>query len=146
VPDSLRPPEESIDGAPMEFTQKLGIETVLAEAGRCRMELEADEAHWSSAERAHGGVLFTMLDTALGRSVISVLPEGQGCATIECKINFFRPIVRGRLVAEAQVVARTRRTAYAEGSITDGDGRLVARATGTFFVTETRVQSERERV
>ena len=65
------------------------------------MELDADETHWSTAERAHGGVLFTMLDTALGRAVISVLPDGQGCATVECKINFFRPVVRGRIVAEA---------------------------------------------
>jgi uncharacterized protein (TIGR00369 family) len=144
MPDS--PPPEVEDDATMEFTQTLGIETVHAEGGRCRMTLEADESHWSTAERAHGGVLFAMLDTALGRAVISSLPEGRGCATVECKINYFRPVVRGRLVADAAVVTLTRRTAYAEGSITDEAGRLVARATGTFFVTETRVQSERERV
>lgn len=130
----------------MEFTHELGIRTLEASDGCCRLALDADESHWSTARRAHGGVLFTMLDTALGRAVISTLPEGRGCATVECKINFFRPVTRGRLVTEARVVNRTRRTAYAEGSITDEAGRLVARATGTFFVTETRVQSERERV
>jgi acyl-CoA thioesterase len=130
----------------MDFTHELGMQTVLAEDGRCRMELEATETHWSTAQRAHGGVLFSMLDTALGRAVITVLPEGQGCATLECKINFFRPVVRGRIVAEASVVTRTRRTAYAEGAITDAEGRLIARATGTFFITETRLQRERERV
>lgn len=130
----------------MDFTRRLGIETVLAEDGRCRLELHADETHWSPAERAHGGVLFSMLDTALGRAVISALEEGQGCATLECKINYFRPVVRGRITAEATVVTRTRRTTYAEGSITDEAGRLIARATGTFFITESRVQQDRERV
>lgn len=130
----------------MDFTLNLGMRTVSAEGGLARMELDADESHWSTAERAHGGVLFTLLDTALGRAVISALPEGQGCATVECKINFFRPVVRGRIVAEARVVTQTRRTAYAEGSITDEEDRLIARATGTFFITESRVQRDRERV
>ena len=133
-------------GGGMEFTSALGMQTLETGSGRCRMALDADETHWSTAGRAHGGVLFTLLDTALGRAVISALPEGQGCATVECKINFFRPVLRGRLVAEAEVVTKTRRTTYAEGSITDAEGRIVARATGTFFITETRVQQERERV
>ena len=130
----------------VEFTSALGMETLEAKDGRCRMRLLADESHWSTAERAHGGVLFTMLDTALGRAVISALPEGQGCATVECKINFFRPVLRGELITVAEVVTRTRRTAYAEGSIRDEEGRLVARATATFFITESRVQQDRERV
>ena len=53
---------------------------------------------------------------------------------------------RGRLRADARVVTLTRHTAYAEGSIVDAEDRLVARATGTFFLTETRVSRERERV
>ena len=40
----------------------------------------------------------------------------------------------------------TRKTAYAEGSITNAAGQLVARASGTFFLTETMAQADRERV
>jgi len=40
----------------------------------------------------------------------------------------------------------SRSVAYAEGSIVNDDGKLVARASGTFFLTETLVQSERERL
>lgn len=130
----------------MDFTEYLGMKTVSAEEGRCRIELELNDTHLSTAARAHGGVLFTLLDTALGRALISLLPEGRGCATVECKINYFRPIVKGRIVGEARVVTRTRRTAYTEGEITDTEGRLLAKATGTFFITETREQAERERV
>ena len=87
-----------------------------------------------------------MLDTGLGRAVVSALPEGRGWATLECRINFFRPVIRGRLRADARVVTLPRHTAYAEGSIVDEEDRFVARATGTFFLTETRVSRERERV
>ena len=40
----------------------------------------------------------------------------------------------------------SRSVAYAEGSIVNDEGKLVARASGTFFLTETLVQSERERL
>jgi acyl-CoA thioesterase len=129
-----------------EFTQHLGMETARAEGGECVIELELDERHMSTANRAHGGVLFTMLDTALGRAVISRLPEGRGCATIEAKVNFFRPIQTGRIRAVAEVLRMTRRTAYAEASLLDAKDNLLARCSGTFFITETYAQGERERV
>ena len=130
----------------MEFTQRLGVKEISVESGEVELEFHATEDHWSTAERAHGGVLFSVLDTALGRAVVSSLPEGRGCATLECKINFFRPVIRGTLRATARVVIKTRHTAYTEGSIVDEEGRMVARATATFFLTETRTASERERV
>ena len=40
----------------------------------------------------------------------------------------------------------TRRTAYAEASLLDAEDRVLARCSGTFFITETYVQGERERV
>jgi acyl-CoA thioesterase len=130
----------------MDFTEKLGFRTIRREGGECEMELDLAEIHMSVANRAHGGVLFTMLDSAMGRAVLSSLPERRGCATIECKINYFRPVQRGLLVAVGKVLNTTRSTAYAEGSIVDSDDKLIARASGTFFLTDTLVQSERERV
>lgn len=130
----------------MDFIERLGYRTVRREGGECQIELDLDEIHMSVANRAHGGVLFAMLDSALGRAVLSALPDRRGCATIECKINFFRPVQRGRLVAVGKVLNITRSTAYAEGSIVDSEGNLVARASGTFFLTDTLIQSDRERV
>lgn len=130
----------------MEFTRALGIQTTRTHDGECRIEIEIQPIHLSQAERAHGGFLFTLLDTAMGRSVLSTLPAGRGCATLECKINYLRPVQEGALVTIGKVVNVTRSTAYAEGSITNAEGKLVACASGTFFLTETLVQSERERL
>jgi uncharacterized protein (TIGR00369 family) len=130
----------------VDFTERLGYRTVRREGGECVMELDLEAIHMSVAQRAHGGVLFTMLDSAMGRAVLSTLPDRRGCATIECRINYFRPVREGRLIATGTVLNVTRSTAYAEGSIVDSNGKLVARASGTFFLTATLVQSERERV
>jgi acyl-CoA thioesterase len=87
-----------------------------------------------------------MLDTALGRAVIEELPPGRGCATVELKINYFRPVQRGRIRASGRCVQRTKSLAYAEGDIVNEEGKLLARATGTFFLTDTMRQPDRERV
>ncbi len=138
---------ESISNLPSgDFTEKLGISTQRLEDGICEMALTVGELHQSRANRAHGGVLFTMLDTAMGRAVISRLPAGRGCATIEAKINYFRPVQSGRIIARGEALRLTRRTAYAEGVLIDEAGNELARSSGTFFLTENITQSERERI
>jgi len=129
-----------------EFTKALGVDMIGFVDGEFVLELELRPDHMSRAERAHGGVLFTLLDTALGRSIIEHLPEGRGCATVEMKINYFRPVKDGRIRAQARMKEMTRRLAYAEGEILNAEGKILARASGTFFLTETMRQQDRERV
>ncbi|MCR9096211.1 MAG: PaaI family thioesterase [bacterium] len=128
-----------------DFNGFVGIAFDRAEEGICEMTLDVDDRHLSIAERVHGGVFFTMIDTAMGRSVISTLPAGRGCATIEAKINYFRPVQQGRVRVVARCVNTSRRTAYAEAEIRDDEDRLICKATGTFMLTETMAQKERER-
>jgi uncharacterized protein (TIGR00369 family) len=130
----------------LEFTDHLGCRTLGMQGGAFVIDLDLEPRHMSRADRAHGGVLFTLLDTALGRAVIEELPAGRGCATVELKINYFRPVQRGRLRASGRCVQRTRSLAYAEGDIVNEEGKLLARATGTFFLTDTMRQPDRERV
>ncbi len=129
-----------------DFVERLGIETVHMGGGECVMQLRLDEQHMSVASRAHGGVLFTMLDTAMGRAVISKLPQGRGCATIEASIHYFRPVQHGTIRAVAKVERMTRRTAYSEAKLLDEEDNVLASTAGTFFLTETLKQSDRERV
>jgi uncharacterized protein (TIGR00369 family) len=130
----------------LEFTDYLGFRTVGLRDGAFVIELDLEPRHMSRADRAHGGVLFSLLDTALGRAVIEELPEGRGCATVELKINYFRPVQHGTIVATGRCVQKTRSLAYAEGDVVNADGKLLARATATFFLTDTLRQPDRERV
>lgn len=130
----------------LEFTDYLGVRTLGICDGAFTLELELEDRHMSRAARAHGGVLFSLLDTALGRAVIEELPPGRGCATVELKINYFRPVQGGTIRASGRCVQKTKSLAYAEGDIVNEEGKLLARATGTFFLTETMRQPDRERV
>ena len=132
--------------AQAEFTREMGIEYVGMTDGAYVIDLELGPKHMSRAMRAHGGVLFTLLDTALGRSVLDALPEGRGCATVEIKVNYFRPVQGGRIRARGRLRELTRSLAYADGDIVNEEGKVLARASGTFFLTETMSQSERERI
>jgi acyl-CoA thioesterase len=128
------------------FTGWMGVEYLVDAGGVRRLALTLGPTHMSRANRVHGGVLFTLLDTALGGAVVSSLPPGKGCATLELKINYFRPIQHGRVTAEGRLVNRSRSTAYAEGEVVSDEGKVLAKASGTFFVTDTIEQSERARL
>jgi uncharacterized protein (TIGR00369 family) len=129
-----------------EFTRDLGLESRQLSQGRYEVTLDLQPRHLSRAERVHGGVLFSMLDTALGRAVLSALPEGRGCATVEIKINYFRPVQSGRVRAEGRLCELTRSLGYSEGEVVNEEGKVLARASGTFFLTDTLRQQERERI
>ncbi len=64
----------------------------------------------------------------------SRLEPGERCATLEVKIQYLAPVVEGDLRAEARLVERTRRIGVLEARAYAGADRLVALATGTFYV------------
>ena len=92
------------------------------------------------------GSSFTLLDSALGRAIVNALPEGRGCATVEIKVNYFRPIQSGRVKARGWKRELTRSLGYAEGEVVNEAGKVLAKASGTFFLTRTMRQEDRERI
>ena len=129
-----------------EFAADMGIEFLGEVEGATTLALDLQKKHMSRASRAHGGVLFTLLDSALGRSIVNALPEGRGCATVEIKINYFRPVQSGRIIARGWMRELTKSLGYAEGDIRNEEGKVLARASGTFFLTKTMRQEDRERI
>jgi uncharacterized protein (TIGR00369 family) len=78
-------------------------------------------------------VLATLLDTAAGCSVHSVLPAGVGYTSLDLTTKFLRPVTMasGQLRCVGSVLSKGRRTALGEARLTDADGRLVAHATSS---------------
>jgi acyl-CoA thioesterase len=125
----------------LEFTKQLGIEDIGPVDGGWELQVELGPIHMSRARRAHGGFIFTLLDAAIGRAIMHELPPDKGCPTVEMKINYFRPCITGVLRARGEVVRMGRNLCYAEGEIHNEEGKLVARSTGTFFLSQGREQS-----
>jgi acyl-CoA thioesterase len=137
---------EQSDRPEREFSADMGIEYLGEIDGATTLQLDLAQKHMSRANRVHGGVLFTLLDSALGRAILSALPEGRGCATVEIKVNYFRPIRSGRVVARGWKRELTKSLAYAEGEVVNEAGKVLARASGTFFLTRAMRQDDRERI
>ena len=68
----------------------------------------ADELHENPMGTMHGGIVATLVDTAMGCAVSSTLPAGDGFTTLELSTNYVRPITQatGRVHAEGRVVHR----------------------------------------
>jgi uncharacterized protein (TIGR00369 family) len=94
--------------------------------------------HYNPIGSVHGGYAATLLDSAMGLAVHSMLPPGTGYTTLEFKISFIRGMTRdtGAVRTEGRTLNVGRRTATAEARITDSKGRLLAHATTTCLVFE----------
>lgn len=118
-----------------EYTRHLKIHDLgLDDNGDYTLEVELEPIHLSRAGHVHGGMVFTLLDAAMGRAIYSTLPHGHTSPTIEMKINYFRPASTGKLRCKGRVVNRGKQLCYAEGEVTNADDKQIARATGTFFL------------
>jgi uncharacterized protein (TIGR00369 family) len=94
--------------------------------------------HYNPIGSVHGGYAATLLDSAMGLAVHTMLPKGTGYTTLEFKLSFIRGMTRdtGTVRSEGRTLHVGRRTATAEARITDSKGRLLAHATTTCLVFE----------
>lgn len=92
--------------------------------------------HYNPLGSVHGGWFATLLDSAVGCAVHTLLPVGRGYTTLELKVNMVRPLnERVPLVrAEGKVIHSGRQVATAEGRIVGPDGKLYAHATTTCLI------------
>ena len=82
------------------------------------------------------GVHGLLLDGAMNFAINAALPgRARTRATLEMKIETMRPAMTGETYRlRGEVVRMARQVAYAEASVTDADGQLVSRSTGTFLL------------
>jgi len=90
--------------------------------------------HYNPLGTMHGGIYCDLADMAMGLAFMTTLETGQSLATVELKINYFRPVTGGVLRADARVLHRGKSTGYLECDVIDEQGRLVARSASTCMV------------
>jgi uncharacterized protein (TIGR00369 family) len=104
--------------------------------GRVVFAAEPSEYHYNPLGTVHGGVMATLLDSALGCAVQSMLPAGTSYTTLELKVNYLRPMTAkaGTVYAEGKIIHLGGRIATAEGRLTDARGKLYAHGTTTCII------------
>ena len=112
----------------------IGFEIEDVSEGHAIGLLQARPEHANPMGTLHGGVLCDLTDAAMGMAFASTLAPEESFTTVSLTINFFRPVWRSRLRAEARVISRGKNIGYIECDVTDEAGKRVAKATSTCVV------------
>ena len=114
----------------------MDFQIVELEEGRAVFAVDPAEYHYNPIGVVHGGLAATLLDSAMGCAVHSMLPAGSGYTTLELKVYFIRAMTAetGRVCAEGKLIHLGGRTATAEGRVIDESGKLYAHATTTCLI------------
>ncbi|MEV0690319.1 PaaI family thioesterase [Streptomyces sp. NPDC050388] len=103
----------------------LGMTLEEVEQGRVVFALVPGEEHYNPLGSVHGGVYATLLDSAAGCAVLSILPKGTRYTSLDLNVKFLRPVTVGT------VLKGGRRTAFAQVELVDSADRLLAHATSS---------------
>lgn len=106
---------------------------ILAE-GEAKYTLEIKEKHLATPIAAHGGVVAGVIDGTMGVAALTVAGKTkQVVSTVDLRVSFLKPVKLGdKLVSVGKVLSAGKRLIYVEASVTNQEGVLVARASGTF--------------
>jgi uncharacterized protein (TIGR00369 family) len=115
----------------------LGYRAVEHGDGRIVMEWDATPDfcfHGPSGPIVHGGMVATLLDTAMGGACWSLMAEDEDFLTADLRVEFMRSARPGTLRAEGKVIQRSRRVVFCAAELFDPDGTLLAAARCTQIV------------
>ena len=126
-----RVPWEDLRPEDPHVWRTLGYRRVEQEHGSGRNVIE-----WDATEQycfptgtgwvVHGGLVTTLLDTAMGGACWTVLDDGETFLTADLRAEFIRAARPGTIRAAGRVVHKTRRLAFCEADAFDSGGALLA--------------------
>lgn len=122
---------------PPPIARLMDFDIVEVGEGRVIFSVEPQEFHYNPIGMVHGGLAATLLDSAMGCAVHSLLPQGRAYTTLELKVNYVRPLKQGtgRVRAVGKVIHLGGKVATAEGTLVDDAGKLFAHATTTCLLS-----------
>ncbi len=121
---------------PPPIAETMGFTPVAVEPGTVTFECRPGLEHYNPIGAVHGGYACTVLDTVTGCAAHTTLEAGRGYTSIEITVKYLRPITAdlGVLTAVGTVTKPGRRVIFAEGTILDAAGRLLATASSSLLV------------
>ncbi len=118
------------------IAQTIGMDLESAEPGRVVFTLDPAEFHYNPIGSVHGGVYATLLDSATGCAVHSMLPAGVGYTSLDLTVKFLRAMTvdTGRVRCTGTVTHLGGRTGLAEARLVDDADRLLATAVSSVLL------------
>jgi uncharacterized protein (TIGR00369 family) len=120
-------------GLSIPFLAHLGVVPEFAEGGKSRISLIIQPEFENSFQIAHGGVVMTLLDFAMGAAARSTNNQPLGAMTIDMSVSFLRPSI-GKIAVEGTVLKSGKTIHYCEAIVLNEAGELTAKSSGTFML------------
>jgi len=117
------------------FTAHLAIRRDSAAAGEAVVSLDLQPHMLNNHDGGHGGVVMTLLDSAMANAALSRVDFEREVVTVDMHVAFLRPAL-GRLVATGRATGGGRSMCFCEASVVDASGEVAAQAMGTFRYRE----------
>ena len=124
-------------GTTSPMSQTMGMRFVEVDDGYAVYTVEPAEYHYNPIGSVHGGLAATLFDTTLASAIISKLPVGKMCITVELHVHYLRALTMstGTVRCEANAIHVGRKLATAEGKlIGEQDGKIYGHSTITCLV------------
>ena len=123
--------QQSVRTAP--YPELIGMVIGALEFDSCRIDLDLGERHLQPFGIVHGGVIATLIDTATFWAGFMRLPEDAGLVNVDLKLNYLKAVASGHLRSEGRCLRAGRQISYAEASVFDAAGELVAHGSSTLM-------------
>ncbi len=124
------------DLATGQYWKHINMTTVTDDDGIIRVALDVTDDLKQFYGNIHGGVISSMMDSTIAVAINQQLDPGEGASTVEIKVNYFRPVSKGRILGEGKVIQKGKKILVGQGEIRDEEGRMVAFGTATFMVVK----------
>jgi len=129
--DAPQPTPQPGPERPIPFLAKIGMQLVRVGGGEAVVAIELQSDLLNPHGAGHGGVVMTLLDSAMAHAALSRIGFAREVVTIDMHTSFMRP-ARGRLQAMGRATGGGRSVCFCEAEMVDASGEVVAKAMGTF--------------
>jgi uncharacterized protein (TIGR00369 family) len=132
APDLLQRLRRRLASAPALAWLNASLEEIAPDYALFRLPYREQITNGSGT--IHGGVLAALADTAVAFALSTNFDGKMGFATADLTIHYLRR-ARTEIWAKARILKKGRRSNVGEVSMTDSEGREVARAMTSFLLT-----------
>jgi uncharacterized protein (TIGR00369 family) len=121
------------------YFQLLSMKLVDVGPGFSLLEIDLDRKHLQPFGFVHGGVFASIIDAACFWAVFHGIEDPNASATtVDLKLNYLAPAASGKLIAKGRQIKLGRTLGYAEASVTDDAGKILAHGTSTLMILSDR--------
>jgi uncharacterized protein (TIGR00369 family) len=120
----------------MPFNKLVGIRVVRLHSDGVTIQCAVREHLRNSAGFLHGGVAATLADAAVGISLASHFGGRRACTTTDLKINYLRPVAKGKMVARAHLLRIGKTLCVGRVDLFDAQRELAAVAIVTYILLD----------